>query len=186
MSSSAPAPQPRRNNAVWWIFGIVAGGTVLLIVFGLMFAGLFIRHVNVNESGNKLEIETAAGTLRVKSDEGHPTGLPVYPGASAVKAEGTSVEFLSENGAGGGITTETYTTSDNLDAVADWYAQKLGPKFRREERGETPRHFNGPGRTQADIAFINDSGEGARIVALARKSHSVEITLVSAGKKEIQ
>jgi hypothetical protein len=184
--SSAPTPQPRRSNAVWWILGIVAGGTVLLIVFGLVFAGFFIRHVNVNESGKKVEIETPVGTLRVKSDEGHPTGLPVYPGATQVKSEGTSVEFTSQNGSGGGVATENFTTSDNLDKVADWYAQKLGPKYRREEHGEGPRHTYGPTGTQADVAFINDTGEGARVVALTRKPHGVEITLVRAGKKEIQ
>ena len=129
--SSAPTPQPKRNNAIWWILGIVCGAIVLLIAGSLIFASIFIRHVSVDESGKKLVVDTPVGTLRVKGDDTHPTGLPVYPGATVDDSEGTKVEFSAQNGAAVGMAAEDYTTPDDLAKVAAWYAQKLGPKFIR-------------------------------------------------------
>jgi len=184
--SSAPTPQPRRNNAIWWVLGILGGAVVLLVAAGLIFAGYFIRHVSVRDSGKKVEIETPAGTLRVKNDEPNPTGLPVYPGASPVKSEGTTVEFSAQNGADVGVATEDYTTSDDLDKVAAWYAEKLGPKYLRQSDADGTLHAHGPHGTKADVAFESRSREGTRVVALTKQSPGVQITLVRAGKKEIQ
>jgi len=184
--SSAPTPQPRPNNTIWWVLGILGGAVVLLIAAGLIFAGYFIRHVSVDESGKKVEIETPAGTLRVNNDETRPTGLPVYPGATPDKSEGTRVEFSAQNGADVGVATESYTTSDDLDKVAAWYAEKLGPKYLRQSDTDATLHTHGPHGTKADVAFESKSGEGTRIVTLTKQSPGVEITLVRAGKKEIQ
>jgi hypothetical protein len=38
----------------------------------------------------------------------------------------------------------------------------------------------------ADVVYVNDSGDGARVVALTARSPGVEISLVRAGKKEVQ
>ncbi|HTP45242.1 MAG TPA: hypothetical protein VMJ13_11790, partial [Candidatus Acidoferrum sp.] len=37
-----------------------------------------------------------------------------------------------------------------------------------------------------DVAFVDDRGNGARVVALGRHGDGTEITLVRAGKKEPQ
>jgi hypothetical protein len=184
--SSAPTPQPRRNNAIWWVLGIIGGGIVLVVVAGLLFAGYFIRHVSVNDSGKKVEIETPAGTIRVSTDQSHPTGLPIYPGATVAKSEGATVDFSAQNGAAMGVATETYTTSDDIDKVAAWYAEKLGPKYRRESDAEGNLHDRGSHGSKADIVFENKTGEGTRVVTLTKQYRSVQITLVRAGKKEIQ
>jgi len=184
--SSAPTPKPRPNNAIWWILGIIGGAIALLIAAGLIFAGYFIRHVSVNDSGKKVEIETPAGTLRVNNDETRPTGLPVYPGATPDKSEGTRVEFSAQNGADVGVSTEDYTTSDDLGKVAAWYAEKLGPKYLRESNTDGTLHARGPHGSKADVDFESKSSEAARIVALTKQSSGAQITLVRAGKKEIQ
>jgi len=184
--ASLPPAQPRRSNAIWWILGILVGGIVVLVALGLLAASLFIRHVNVSESGKKLEIETAAGTLRVKGNENHPTGLPIYPGAIPTDFKGTSVEFLTQNGSGGGLEAENYETGDDLEKVTAWYAQTLGPKFHREDdvKKSSSKHIEHV--SDADVAFEYESDDGTRIVALKKKSPGVDITLFRAGKKEIQ
>ena len=79
-----------------------------------------------------------------------------------------------------------FTTSNSLDQVDTCYARRLGPSFRRErDVSQHPIH----GVTvdsDTDIAFVDDHGDGARVVAspgnptawisccfaLARKKHS--------------
>ncbi|MGA8220460.1 MAG: hypothetical protein WB780_02320 [Candidatus Acidiferrales bacterium] len=184
--SSAPAPKPKSSNAIWWVLGVMAGAIVLLVAGSLIFAGLFIRHVSVNESGNKVVVDTPVGSIRVNNDETHPTGLPIYPGATSLKTEGTSIELSSQSGAAMGVATENYTTSDDLDKVSAWYQQKLGPKYRRESDAGGTLHARGQHGAKADIVFTNDSGEGSRIVTLTKKFSGVEITLLRFGKREIQ
>lgn len=184
--SSAPTPQQKNNQVIWWIVGIIGGGIALLVVLGLVVAGVVMRHVNVKEKGDKVEIETPVGSIRVNSDDAHATGLPIYPGAIRVKSEGTSVELSSKDGQALGVGVEKYTTPDNLDKVSAWYVQKLGSAYRREKPGHGNHHVHGMDSDNADIVYVNDSGDGARVVALTAKPPGVEISLVRAGKKEVQ
>ncbi|MGH9714635.1 MAG: hypothetical protein ACRD5M_15170 [Candidatus Acidiferrales bacterium] len=184
--SSAPTPQQKNNQALWWILGILGGALALMVILGLVVAGVVMRHVNVRENGQKVEIETPVGAIRVNSDEGHPTGLPIYPGATKVKSEGAAVEFASKDGAPLGIAAEKYETSDDLEKVAAWYAQKLGPSYKREKPHSGTHYVRGVSTKDADAVFVNDTSDGARVVALTEKSGGVDIELIRAGKKEIQ
>lgn len=189
-SAPMPPPQPRPKTAVWWILGILGGGFVLLVFFGLLVAGLFVRHLRVSERGKKVEIETPVGAIKVDTNQTqHPTGLPVYPGATPDTDEGGHVDLELPQGAGLGIAAEKYVTHDPLEKVSSWYAQKLGPNFRREGRDSMGPHGHGGPVNDADVAFINDSaerGNGARVVALTRKDGRIEIQLMRIGKKEVQ
>jgi len=178
------APPPQKSNALLWILAIIGGGVILMVVLGLVVAGVFVRRVRVDEAGKKVEIETAAGSIRVDSESAHRTGLPVYPGATRKTSEGAAVELSSRSGDAVGVTVESYSTTDNFDKVTEWYAQKLGPNFRREDGHG---HVHGiQGVSDADVAFVEDRGAGARVVALQKKSGIVEISLVRAGAKEVQ
>lgn len=187
--SSAPTPQQKNNQVVWWILGIVGGGIALLVVLALVVAGVVMHHVKVRENAGKVEIETPVGAVRVISgdnDDAHSTGLPIYPGATRVKSEGANVELSVKDGGAVGISMEKYSTPDHLEKVSAWYTQKLGPSYKREKPHEgshdRPRFNTG----DADIVYVNDAGDGARVVALKDGSSGVEISLVRAGKKEIQ
>jgi hypothetical protein len=186
--SSAPGPlqppPPKRNDAVLWILAIVGGGFVVLVLGGLLVASMFIRHVHVNQSGKQVEIETPAGALRVNGDQVHPTGLPVYPGAQPDKSEGSTVELSAISGAGLGLATEKYTTSDDLDDVAQWYQQQLGPSYKREEHGSATHRDHVS--SDADVAYVYEKGDTTRLVALTKKPGGVEIQLLRIGKKEVQ
>ena len=184
--SSAPTPQEKNNQVIWWIVGIVGGGIALLVILGLMVGGVVMRHLNASEKGDKVEIETPVGSIRVNSDDPHPTGLPIYPGATRIRSEGTNVELSSKDGQALGVGVEKYATSDSLEKVSAWYVQKLGPTYHREKPGHGTHYAHGMSGHDADIVYANDGGDGARVVALTAKHSGVEISLIRAGKKEVQ
>jgi hypothetical protein len=193
--SSVPTPQPPQppqvpaqnsSQVLWWILGILGGGIALLVMLGLMIGGAVLRHLNVREKGDKVEIETSVGSIRVNSDSAHPTGLPIYPGATRVKSEGANVELSARDGLAVGVGVEKYSTSDDLEKVSAWYVQKLGPSYHREKSGHETHYLHGTDSDNANIVYVNDSGDGARVVALTSKSSGVEIALIRAGKKEVQ
>jgi hypothetical protein len=183
---AAIPPQRRGNNAVWWILGIVAGGIVVMVLFGLALAGLFIRNLRVHNQGNNVEIQTPVGAIKVNKDVPRATGLPVYPGATSAGNDKNAKVELSAGDGGVGIAVEHFTTSDNLDQVDAWYGHRLGPSFRREQKlSDHPIH----GVTvdsDTDIAFVDDHGDGARVVALTKKTDGADIVLFRAAKKEAQ
>ena len=184
--STAPVPPRRSNNAIWWILGIIGGGVVLLVLLGLAVAGMFIRRINVNDSGRKVAIETPVGAIHVNEDETHATGLPVYPGATSGGKDNNAKVELSAGDGGVGIAVEHFTTSHTLDEVDKWYAHRLGGSFRREENHDHHPIHGVTVDSDTDIAFVDDHGDGARIVALTKKDDGVDIVLFRAAKKEAQ
>ena len=184
--SITPTPQQKNNQVIWWIVGIVGGGIALLVILGVMVAAVVMRHVHMREKGDKVEIETPVGSIRVNSDDSHPTGLPVYPGAKRIKSNAANVELSSKDGQALGVGVERFTTSDNLEKVSAWYVQKLGPAYHQEKLGHETHYVHGTDDGNADIVYVNDSGDGARVVSLTTKPPRVEISLLRVGKKEVQ
>ena len=185
--SSAPLPPQRRNTAVWWILGIIGGGLVLLVFLGLVFASAVLRHIHMNEANQSVSITTPVGEIRVNEDELHPTGLPIYPGATPVSGNTRSVSISAKN-SGVGIATEQYQTSDPLNEVQGWYRRNLGAKFRLETNRAK---FSNEEKQLLDledegVAFVDDHGNGARVVALGEVPGGTTIKLVRAGKREVQ
>jgi hypothetical protein len=183
---AAIPPQRRGNNAVWWILGIVAGGIVVMVLFGLALAGLFIRNLRVHNQGNNVEIQTPVGAIKVNKDVPRATGLPVYPGATSGGKDNNAKVELSAGDGGVGIAVEHFTTSHTLDEVDKWYAHRLAGSFRREENHDHHPIHGVTVDSDTDIAFVDDHGDGARIVALTKKDDGVDIVLFRAAKKEAQ
>ena len=91
-------------------------------------------------------------------------------------------------GEGVGIAVESYNSADSLDKIKDWYRQRLGPSFRletgKDERAALDRaHFN---MNDQDLAFVDDHGDGARLVALKKTGEGLRITLLRVGRREAQ
>jgi hypothetical protein len=183
---AAIPPQRRSNNAVWWILGIVAGGIAVMVLFGLALAGLFIRNLRVHNQGNNVEIQTPVGAIKVNKDVPRATGLPLYPGATSADKDKNAQVELSAGDGGVGIAVEHFTTSDDLDQVDKWYGHRLGSSFRREEKLSSHPIHGVTVDSDTDIAFVDDHGDGARVVALTKKSDGVDIVLFRAAKKEAQ
>ena len=182
-----PTPPPRRNNAIWWILGIVASGIIVMFLFGVTLAGLFIHHLKVRNSGDKVDIQTALGSLSVNKGGPHATGLEVYPGASPSSDNKNASVNLSANDTGVGIATEQYQTNDPLDFVQAWYKKRLGPDFHLETNHDHVDHPNDlVVINDNDVAFVDDHHNGVRVVALKKTSEGTQITLVRIGKKETQ
>jgi hypothetical protein len=194
MSSASGRPPvavpPQRNNsstAVWWILGIVAGGIVVMVIFGLVLAGLFVHNLRVHQEGKDVEIQSPVGSIKVNQSGARSSGLPVYPGAkTSSDNDNANVELSAGNGGGFALAVEKYDTSDDLERVTGWYAQHLGPDFHREKHGSTTKIHGVDAASDADVAFVDDHGNGARVIALTRKSDHVEIALVRVGAKETQ
>jgi hypothetical protein len=186
-----PPPLPQRqNNAVWWILGIVGGCILLFIVAGLTLAGLFLRRVNVRNSGNSVDIQTPVGEFAVNKSE-HATGLPVYPGAtkSTDDDSGGSANISFGDQGGLAIAAEAYVSSDSEDKIKGWYADRLGPNFRLEtgrDQDAEFRHAKITVSSDQDLSFVDDRGGAVRLVALKRTAGGVKITLVRFGKRETQ
>ena len=183
----AAIPPQRRDSstAVWWILGIVAGGIVVMVVFGLVLAGLLIHNLHVRNKGQQVEIQTPVGGIKVNHDATRATSLPIYPGSTSADSHNANVQ-VSSGDQGFEIVVEKYNTSDDLDKVSAWYAQRLGPSFRREKRGTYAKFHGVDATSDADLAFVDDHGDGARVVAMTQKSDRLEIALVRVGVKQAQ
>ena len=187
-----PAFQPstvaqRRTNAIWWILGIVAAGIIVMFFCGLMVAGLFIHHLKIHSSGNKVAIETPVASISVDGDSPHATGLEIYPGAVPSSNNKSASINLSANDSGVGIATEEYQTKDPIDFVQAWYKKHLGADFHLETDGEKAARARGSvSLNDSDAAFVDDRHNGARVVALKKISSGTQITLVRVAKKETQ
>jgi hypothetical protein len=189
-SQPSPPPAPPPNNAVWWILGIAGAGIVVLILLGLSLAGMILRRVNISNSGNRVAIETPAGSIHVNKSA-HATGLPVYPGATALEENGNASVEIGTDEAHLGIAAETYRCMDRLDQVQAWYEKRLGSDFHIEasrdaHHAKGNRSREGARSTDHDVAFVDDRGDGARIVALDRAGSGTKITLLIVGERRAQ
>jgi len=185
--SSAPVSPRQRRNAALWCLGILAAGVIVMFLFGVTIAGLFIHRLSVRDSGRSVEIQTPVGDINVNKAE-RATGLPAYPGATpSTDSKGGSVE-VTANGSGVGIATEVFDSKDPIDFVQAWYKKRLGADFRLETRKDAPdAHANDLFKAgDHDLAFVDDRGDGARIVALKMTPNGTRITLLRVGKREAQ
>jgi hypothetical protein len=181
-------PPARRDSttAIWWILGIVGGGIVVMVLFGLVFAGFVVRHSHVNDQGKDVDIQTPVGEIKVNQNPNHASGLPIYPGATPSTADNHANVQLSSGEAGLGVAVENYSTTDPLDKVAAWYSQRLGSSFTRGKKGGEVKVQGMDITTDSDVTFNDNHGDGTRTVSLTRKDDGVDITLVRVGKREAQ
>lgn len=181
-------PPKKSSNVIWWVLGIIGACIVLVMIAGLIVVSALVHRVKVNARDNKVEIETPVGSLKVNQDSAHATGLPVYPGATPEKSQGANFE-VSANGKSAGLAIEKYNSDDPRETVQAWYAIRLGPDFKLQVAtpGDNDQIPGVPVKMNStDVAFVNDRGDGAKVVALARHGEGTEITLVRVGKKEAQ
>jgi len=191
--SQTPQPQlPPRNTAVWWVLGILGGLLVVLVIGGIVLGTYLVRMTHVREDANQVEISTPLGKVQVQKNGTGATGLPVYPGASLSPYErGGSVQFSGNDNDSFSLATEKYFTPDSSDKVHEWYRSHLGPEFREAAPGSVENvEWNGhkyPVEIEhSDLVFLNDSGQGVRLVALKNILGKTEIDLVRVGPREVQ
>jgi hypothetical protein len=183
-----PPPPPRSNNALAWILGIIGGGILLLLIAAALIVLLVVKTVHVNQSGDNVEVETPMGSVRANKGGAHATGLLVYPGATALRSEGVNLEASSKWGAAG-VAVEKYHTADLRDTVQSWYAKHLGSNYKLQTE-ESNGHNRIDGLNDEvgkdEVAFVDDTGKGAKVISLAKRDDGTDITLLRVGKRETE
>ena|SRR5450432_3245187 len=182
-------PPPVRKDsttAIWWILGILAGGIVVMVFLGLMFAGMVVRSSHIKDEGKNVDIQTPVGEIKVNQNPNHASGLPLYPGATPSTKDSHAKVELSSGEAGLGVAVENYATTDSLDKVTAWYVQRLGPTFKRENKNGDVQVHGITVTTDADVTFADDHGDSTKTVVLTKSEGTVNITLVRVGKREAQ
>ncbi len=181
-----PPVRQDRSTALWWILGIVGGGIVVMVVLGLVLAGFVLRNSRLDKEGKNVDIQTPVGELKVDNNQNHASGLPIYPGATTKGNDDQANLQILAGASGVGLAVETYSTPDSLEKVTAWYAQRLGPTFRRENPGDKTKKRAISVDNDSDVSFVDDHGNGARVVGLKQKDSTVEISLLRVGKREAQ
>jgi len=187
--STHPVSTPEsKSNFLWWVLGLFCAGVVILALSGLVVAAYLARYAQVNRTAARVEIRTPVGQLTVAKNHAQETGLPLYPGASAIESKQAGIEFTTPEDERVVIAAAHYTTSDPFERVDAWYRERLGPDFVRESSGPHVHKVvvqgvhTGPG----DIAFISDKDDLVRVVAIKKRWKGVEIALARVGKQEAQ
>ncbi|MGC1936195.1 MAG: hypothetical protein WA681_14360 [Candidatus Acidiferrales bacterium] len=181
-----------KNNAIWWVLGILGGLLVILVMGGIVLGAYLVRMTHVRENAEQMEISTPLGKVDVEKNGTHSTGLPAYPGASlSPYTRGGSVQFSAGDDASFSFATEKYITPDSVDKVREWYRSHLGADFRQQEPGsEDSVEWNGRKYPiefgQTDVAFLNDSRDAVRLVALKNLFGKTEIDLLRIGPRQVQ
>ncbi len=184
--STTPVPAPRRkSNALWWILGGIGLLVVLLIISGLMLAGLIVKNVRVQKAGQQVEISTPAGQITINKPATRSVGLPIYPGATLIESGG-NVELATPQNERVGLLILHYRASDSQDKVDAWYRAHLGPEFERDESGSKHGSIkvHGANVGSSGVAYVSDKDDLVRFVAISQKDGGVEITIGRIGKQE--
>lgn len=181
-----PTPK-KQSNALLWVLGLTGAALAALIVGGLMIAGFFLKNVQVRQAGDRVEVRTAVGEVTVSKEAAPETGLPIYPGAAAVES-GANIELTTPRDQKVGVVAARLHSTDPLEKVDAWYRERLGPEFEREGPGSNREkaRVHGISVETNDIAFVSETDDLVRVVALRKTYAGVEIALVRAGKHEAQ
>lgn len=145
--------------------------SVLVIWAGLVFIGRTVR-VNVSQKDGRqaqVSIKTPVGGIEVNRSAAvteAALGLPLYPGATQVKDEGSaSVTIGLPEAARVRVVAAKYETPDPVDKVAAFYKERLGDEVTRfvarDAHGKTVFEIKGHKRER--VVALSDNGAGTRI-----------------------
>ncbi len=187
MPTTPMQPLRKSSNWLWWLLGIAGAALVLLIVGGLLIAGIVLKNVRVNRASREVEISTPAGDVQVRNTPTKDAGLPVYPGA-VLDEPGNNVELNFPGEQSLGITVLQYRSSDSLAKVDAWYRERLGSDFERDGPGSKHGKLDERGVIvgRDGVAYVSEKGDLVRFVAIKKKGGGVEIRLGRIGKREAQ
>ncbi len=181
VTPQTPAPQQQRSGNLVAILVVIFG---LLMVLGVMGVWLGIQvisrgvHLQVKDqgNGNKLvTITTPVGSMNV-SKQSRPQfiGLPVYPGASPVKDQGSAtVDINLPDSHDVQVAAQKYLTADSIQKVRDYYKQQLGSLVThykdRNAHGESV--FEIKTKDEDKIVALKTERDGKTRIALVRVLH---------------
>jgi hypothetical protein len=162
--------RPRRGGILAWLV------ICFLVVCGvLVFGGLFIAsHIRVHEdvAGNDVRVETPFGSVHVQNGKGQrsASGLPVYPGAKAVRGHDNATVDLSSmlGGQELHVVSGKWETPDSIERVQKYYEDKFPEMSVIQHSGRVEMH--------------GGSEIGQRVIVLRDTGGRTEISLASVGE----
>jgi hypothetical protein len=171
---------PQKSGGALKVILIAVGVIVVLIVIGIVGVGLFIKkavldNVSVKEGpGGKAEVtlNTPAGKLKIDSKSEiteEKLGVPIYPGARAEEGAG-SISFSGEGDKAGTFGGASFTTTDSVDKVIEFYKGRLGSKVTvldSTSEGKRSVILNVSAENSWKTIAIEDSGNGTTKIAVS-------------------
>jgi hypothetical protein len=171
---------PRKSGGALKVILIAVGVIVVLIVIGIVGVGLFIKkavldNVSVKEGpGGKTEVtlNTPTGKLKIDSKSEiteEKLGVPIYPGARAEEGAG-SISFSGEGDKSGTFGGASFTTTDSIDKVVEFYKSRLGSKVTVLDTTSEGKHsviLNVSAQNSWKTIAIEDSGNGVTKIAVS-------------------
>ncbi len=143
-----PQPPESRSSALTVVLLIVA----LIVLLGGIGVWIGVRvlssavHVQVENQGagkKEVSIKTPFGSIEVNKDVNEASlGLPIYPGATHIKEQGSAAVNLDiAEEAKLRVLAGRFETADSLDKVVAFYHDRLGDQVtnykERNEEGKT-------------------------------------------------
>jgi hypothetical protein len=178
-------PQPPGKSSHFLSIALLLLALIVVLGIAGVMVGVHVLthavHVNVDQTngGKKtVSIETPVGSLEVNHGVSEASlGLPIYPGAAAVKDnDSANVNLDIADDAKVRINAGKFETPDSLDKVVAFYQGRIGndvTKFKvKDEEGKT--------------VFEIKHGNQDKVVALKRDGEKtvIELVHVSGGSQE--
>lgn len=178
---SPPAPRTGSNvlAIVLLVLALIVVVSSLAVWAGLRYLSQSVR-VQVEERGagkKEVSIKTPIGSLEVHPEVSEARlGLPIYPGARALKEDGgatVNLDFANEESVR--IVAGKFETSDSLEKVKAFYRSRLGAQVTKfiEKSPEGKTVFEIKTSQQEKVVALRSYGDGTRI-ELVRVSHGHE------------
>ncbi|MGO8791612.1 MAG: hypothetical protein ACLQVL_30060 [Terriglobia bacterium] len=176
-TGAAPAltpPVPSKSSPVLKIVLIVVA---VLIFFGMLSAGACVyfvyrakQRVSQYEKQVRSSIAAQARASQPSTEPSAPaspertssvvdTGIPVYPGATALEGQNEVLGMA-------GFRLQQYTTSDSVDQVLAFYKDKLGPNAMVTQSGNQASVHVAGSNAAVTIAITVDNATGKTKIAI--------------------
>jgi zinc ribbon protein len=182
-AAGQPGPPAKKSGGALKVVLIVLGVIVILIVVGVVGVGLFIKktvldNVSVKEGpGGKAEvsINTPKGQIKLNTKQEiseEKLGVPIYPGAKAEEGAG-SFSITGEGEKSGTFGGASFTTTDSVDQVVEFYKGRLGNKVNAFDSTSGGKHtvvLNVSTQNSWKTITIEDEGTGVTKIAVASLS----------------
>jgi hypothetical protein len=186
-AAGQPVPSPQlKSGGALKVLLIIAGVLVVLIMLGIggfMYvswrAARAIRdNISVKEGpGGKAEvsIKTPSGQIKLNAKpeiSEEKLGVPIYPGARAEEGSG-SFSITGEGEKGGTFGGASFTTTDSVDKVVEFYKGRLGNKVSAFDSTSGGKHtvvLNVSSQNTWKTITIEDEGTGVTKIAVASLS----------------
>jgi zinc ribbon protein len=130
---SAPRPVPSAvpssggSSSALKIILIIVAVIVFIGILGMVTCGIVVHRIaksaHVSQNGDNVKVETPFGSMETNKDPAQVAkdlGVDIYPGAEFQKNGSASVNFGSIH-----TVTASFTTSDSLDKVCDFYRSRF-------------------------------------------------------------